>query len=1002
LAGRAVQRACLLQPERRPTLLWAEEEADNCATILAEPRTRTLLLHGRTGCGKSSFIRAGLIPELENEGFGFVFLRRGAGDEPVIIRSTADPVMRIAEELFQFTQQLQNVSTAIGRTTIDLFKARRGFNTLAGFAKSCRDPYFLLTVLKTIADQLLYTLVIVIDQAEEVLTGDDYIDAAENDNQVPFFAFLKLFNASTLNVKLVVSLRTENFGEFFDHLHFDSSAVTDVKQVPLRRFARAEVRFAIELPTSKAPIGDHGSPHDVYRFEYERGLVDRIVNDLFMVDPSGGILPAMQIVCRDLFNEIRDLAAHRVITMSLYERGGGVAGRVDKHIRESLRTAITESRTSIAGPEQRQQTLADLIKTVITDLRFHPETRSALQPDLANADLERRVDQWRSALAKLARHQADGTVRTDVIAEAKLLTILSEMGVTGGVDAILTYLIRPDVLILRKFPIVDHTTGTEVEAYSLGHDAIGLVLQQWTLRREEEIKRLNSEQQANRLRKVAGVAVLAAVLVIALAAALIVGLLDRSMRQAINLLDAYAENAAVDRHLAATASIIAFKKADNMWYFSPESRTTADAAKMISLLPRTTIPIVDSDQSAKSSPMLYFVSGKIALWNGISKVQMIDLSTGQLSYVVDFSSNLSSWGGASLDRVVEVGIPDFYLFVFRDGRQEQSTSTVIAANKKGVILTKTESDFLEISKHLRHSSPKSPRLRASSETIFLVEFNQVNVNQAEPKDTIFAEAFNPIVSRDSTTVAFESAGWIDLPKPPGASRYINPIYSGISVREVNDRKRLNDFIFYDLATGGNDLLWSARRSQSGIRDCYDFCVFDRFNNARFISVYVPSFINQTYARRGLTVLDVQEGRTLDLGETGNGDLFVNENMLFDRERVIGGNSLAAMIMAMKTNSGNGTGTDFLIELYQISLGKASKIAELISPTISSIRADEDVPNQIAIAPDGSAVAYIGSKELYLWNTSKLTIDDRKNKWMDASPSELVQELCRPGAIIGVG
>jgi hypothetical protein len=299
-----------------------------------------------------------------------------------------------------------------------------------------------------------------------VLTGDDYIDAVENDNQVPFFEFLKLFNSSTVNVKLVISLRTENFGEFFDHLHFNSSAVTDVKQVPLRRLARAELKIAIELPTAKEPIGNYGLPYDVYSFEYEHGLVDRIVDDLLRLDPSGGILPAMQIVRRDLFNEIRGQTSQRVITFGLYTRGGGVEGRVNKHISQSLRSAILESRLGAFEPEQHQQrSLVELIRTVITDLRFDPETHPTAQhgiEDTTSVDLEKQVDQWRSALARLARREADGTVRTDVVTETSLLATLSEMGIANGVESILSYLVRPEVLTLRKFSMVDLDRVIEV------------------------------------------------------------------------------------------------------------------------------------------------------------------------------------------------------------------------------------------------------------------------------------------------------------------------------------------------------------------------------------------------------------------------------------------------------------------------------------------------------------------------------------------------------------
>src|SRR6266853_631314 len=96
-------------------LLFAGRDTDvnECVHMLAEPKTRTLLLHGRTGCGKSSFLRAGLIPELESRGFGFIFLRRREGERPTLIRCTADPMTRIAEELFWFTSHPWRFETAI-------------------------------------------------------------------------------------------------------------------------------------------------------------------------------------------------------------------------------------------------------------------------------------------------------------------------------------------------------------------------------------------------------------------------------------------------------------------------------------------------------------------------------------------------------------------------------------------------------------------------------------------------------------------------------------------------------------------------------------------------------------------------------------------------------------------------------------------------------------------------------------------------------------------------
>jgi Novel STAND NTPase 1 len=57
----------------RPLLAGRDEDVAVCTELLAHPETRVLMLHGSTGCGKSSFMRAGLIPGLESEGRGSSF-----------------------------------------------------------------------------------------------------------------------------------------------------------------------------------------------------------------------------------------------------------------------------------------------------------------------------------------------------------------------------------------------------------------------------------------------------------------------------------------------------------------------------------------------------------------------------------------------------------------------------------------------------------------------------------------------------------------------------------------------------------------------------------------------------------------------------------------------------------------------------------------------------------------------------------------------------------------
>ncbi len=56
-----------------PLFAGREDDISRCASALADWKTRALLLHGDTGCGKSSFLLAGLTPYIEKKATGVLF-----------------------------------------------------------------------------------------------------------------------------------------------------------------------------------------------------------------------------------------------------------------------------------------------------------------------------------------------------------------------------------------------------------------------------------------------------------------------------------------------------------------------------------------------------------------------------------------------------------------------------------------------------------------------------------------------------------------------------------------------------------------------------------------------------------------------------------------------------------------------------------------------------------------------------------------------------------------
>src|SRR5262249_11199387 len=166
--------------DREHQALFAGRDDDvlRFARMLDDARTRVLLLHGESGVGKSSFLRAGVIPYLEDEGVGYRFFRNcsAAGWEPVlIVRATNDPLAQLAQALGTYCSRDFAGQRPTGESlTIDLRQVlSRAAQVPADNPDALRqalrqDPRLLARILAALGDRLPYPFVLVIDQCEEI------------------------------------------------------------------------------------------------------------------------------------------------------------------------------------------------------------------------------------------------------------------------------------------------------------------------------------------------------------------------------------------------------------------------------------------------------------------------------------------------------------------------------------------------------------------------------------------------------------------------------------------------------------------------------------------------------------------------------------------------------------------------------------------------------------------------------------------------------------------
>jgi DNA-binding winged helix-turn-helix (wHTH) protein len=242
-----------------PMFFGREPEAETiCSQILAH---RSFILHGRSGVGKSSIVRAGLMPRLKSH-----------GHLAFVIRSFTDP-------LHQMASALAEISAAYGPPQTEGTQLDELVRQLATTSPSRSIIFFL-------------------DQFEEffLLLGEEI--------RRKFVETIgKLFANDASSLRLVYVLREDLLAEMSQF----KPAIPEIfhHEYRLKRLSREQATRAITEPANA--VGCH----------YEARLVARLLDDLGEqdeVDP-----PQLQIVCDHLY-DARDRSGK--LTVAAYERLG--------------------------------------------------------------------------------------------------------------------------------------------------------------------------------------------------------------------------------------------------------------------------------------------------------------------------------------------------------------------------------------------------------------------------------------------------------------------------------------------------------------------------------------------------------------------------------------------------------------------------------------------------------------------------------------------------------
>ncbi|MEM9488718.1 MAG: serine/threonine-protein kinase [Myxococcota bacterium] len=266
--------------------------------ILTELRSQPrLMVVGPSGTGKSSLIRAGVIPALK---------RSGEGWTAAVLRPGRQPLAALADALMGVTGGTSDSGDS-GRSPD---RGRHDRPTRAQWLAQLRDsPGILGRELRAWAGRKRRRVVLFVDQLEEL-----YTHSISDDDRTLFVRCLAgVADDASSPLRVIITIRSDFLERAIHNRGHGLDSSRGLVFVP--PMSRDNLRLALTEPVVAAG----------HRFE-EDGLVDTMLDAL---DDTPGALPLLQFAASKLWDG-RDRRQHR-LTRAGYESMGGVAGTLASH-----------------------------------------------------------------------------------------------------------------------------------------------------------------------------------------------------------------------------------------------------------------------------------------------------------------------------------------------------------------------------------------------------------------------------------------------------------------------------------------------------------------------------------------------------------------------------------------------------------------------------------------------------------------------------------------------